>query len=461
MKHDDLRPMRTWDRIPALSFVAQDWSPIPLLLGLLFTLGATRPALAAVDDAPSGAGPKRVTVGRSLSPAALIWRRAEPGGDWQAVADNGAVTSEDLLLGLPGAAVEGKSGAIRLTLQGDLGGDSPYPIIETAVVLHDDPAADLDFTLDRGRVDVGNQAKGSGKVKVRCQGETWNLILAPGARAALEVYGHWPRGMPFTKEPKPDHRPLATLIVLALKGEADLKHGGQQYAMTAPPGPALFRWDNVAGPEDTPHRLDKLPAWAEPDKNLPPAAQEKKAALERLRRLAAGKGPRAAIAEFLNSNNPYDRRVAVLGLGALDDLKGLADALDHAQHPDIWENAALALRHWIGRGPGQDLKLFRMLTDEAKIPPGQAETILQLLHSFSDADRAKPETFELLIGYLNHDRLAIRGLAHWHLTRLVPAGKDIQYDPLAPEAERRRAQQAWKKLIPSGQLPPRPKSGGQ
>ena len=144
-------------------------------------------------------------------------------------------------------------------------------------------------------------------------------------------------------------------------------------------------------------------------------------------------------------------------MGALDDLEGLGKALMEAKHPDVWQNGVLAVRHWLGREPGQDMKLYHLLVEQKKVPPGQAEIILQLLHSFRDTDLAMPETYELLIDYLGHERLAIRGLAHWHLYRLVPAGRDIAYNPLDPKEERDLAQQAWRKLIPAGKLPPRPK----
>jgi hypothetical protein len=49
----------------------------------------------------------------------------------------------------------------------------------------------------------------------------------------------------------------------------------------------------------------------------------------------------------------------------------------------------------------------------------------------------------------------VRELAWWHLYRLAPAGRSIRYDPAGPDAERDKAQAEWKKLIPSGQLPPR------
>ena len=98
---------------------------------------------------------------------------------------------------------------------------------------------------------------------------------------------------------------------------------------------------------------------------------------------------------------------------------------------------------------------------ERKVPAADAENILQLLHSFSDADLAQPETCEVLIDYLAHARLAIRGLAYWHLYRLVPQGRKFGYNPLDPKDKRDRARAEWKNLVPTGKLPPKPRAEGE
>jgi hypothetical protein len=104
------------------------------------------------------------------------------------------------------------------------------------------------------------------------------------------------------------------------------------------------------------------------------------------------------------------------------------------------------------------MRLYNALTKQSKppIPANQAEIIMNLLHSFGDVDLARPETYGLLIDYLGHDLLPIRGLAHWHLVRLVPQGRKIDYDPLAPKEKRAAAVEEWRKLVPAGKLPPPP-----
>jgi hypothetical protein len=428
-----------------------------LHLALLTALFEPILCLSAADK-PATAE-RHVAIGTSLAPEGTLLRREAPGKPWQFVPEKEAVSSGDLLIGLHGAAILAKDGAVRLAFMGDLSGTSPYPIIESAVRFHDNPEVDLDFTLDRGRVDVTNlKEKGPARVNVRLRSEIFALTLdGPGARVALETYGRWPRGSRFTKEPTAKDVPLAELIFLVINGEVHLKHATHQHRLHAPPGPALIEWDNVDGLDKTPQRLEKLPAWAQGASEETPLAKQRLAMLAKFRQLALSKSIDAAIDEFLSSDDPLERRLAIFALGALDELPRLGKALSQPRKRDVWDDAVLALEHWIGRCPGQDMKLYNGLINDAKYRPVDAESVLQMLHGFSDEDLADPETYEMLIDFLQHERIAVRGLAYWHLYRLVPAGRKIPYDPLGGKDARAGAQKEWRKLIPKGKLPPKPK----
>jgi hypothetical protein len=432
-----------------------------------------RPALAAVllltlwaaSALPGPAAqPRRAPAGKCVTAdGTLLARQGPVGTAWQAVAKGATLYTGDMLVGLPGAALESKNGAVQLKLLADVDKRSPFPVLEAAVVLHEGPGFDLDFTLDRGRVDLTNQkGKGAARVRVRFHNEQWELTLAePGTRVALELYGRWPKGAAFTTKPGPRDVPNADLVLLALKGQVELKAGPDQHLLTAPPGPALIQWDNVDGVDKSPHRLEKAPAWADLPKEPSERIEQVRAALEKFRQLAVSKSLEAAVEESVNADDPRQRNVAVVILGATDNLVGFSKVFNDPKHLDLWDTGVLVLRHWIGRGPGQDLRLYQGLIDKRQYSPAHAETVLQLLHSFGDADLARPETYQMLVSYLGHDKLGVRGLAHWHLYRLVPEGQEIGYNPLAPKEERDRARARWKKLIDKviagGQLPPKPK----
>jgi hypothetical protein len=417
-------------------------------------------ASARSADKVQAAEAQRTAAGKLITDKGSLVRREARGKPWQLVDQNETLFSGDLLVARAGAQVESTNGAVRLNPMSDLDYLSPYPIRECAIRLQADPKVDLAFTLDRGRVDVINhKTQGAATVRVEAWHKTWELTLdEPGTQITLELFGRWPPGVAFTKNPGPKDVPTASLVFLVLKGRVHLQHGGVTHVMAAPPGPAMIEWDSVTGMDDTPHPLAKLPAWASPATEESPAAKRKKAARDRLVKLILSKGIDGALDTLINSDDADDRELAIIVMGALDDLPRLGKAMRGAKHPDVWENGVLTLRHWIGRAPGQDQILYQGLVQSGNFSPVEAETILQLLHSYGDADLARPETYETLIAYLSHDQAAIRGLAYWHLSRLVPAGKKFGYNPLDPKDKRDAAVKQWKKLIPSGQLPPRSKS---
>jgi uncharacterized protein (TIGR03000 family) len=398
-------------------------------------------------------------VARNDSEAGALLRRAAEGKPWQPVAAKEGIPAGDLIIGIDvGAAVVSKNGAVRMVFRGDFNGNSPLPVLETAVILDEAADVDLAVTLDRGRIDLVNtRQKGEAKVRVRVRDKTAVFVLdAPGARVTIEIYGRWASGAPFTKDLKPGDGPALGVAVLAVNGVVELQGKTARVELRAPPGYALLHGDNLTTFDPVPMFVEKLPEWAD-DSVVTERGQRLKAILGRFRKLVVEKGVAEALDTFIKSKDENDRRTAVIVMGALDDLPRLAEALLSAKTPDVWDAAVKALRHWIGRAPGQDQKLYHGLIERHGYKPAEAEKVMQLLHSFSDQEVAQPELYEVLINNLNDEKLCVRGLAHWHLVRLAPAGKKIAYDPLASKEDRNRAIAEWRKLIPSGKLPPEDK----
>jgi hypothetical protein len=157
------------------------------------------------------------------------------------------------------------------------------------------------------------------------------------------------------------------------------------------------------------------------------------------------------------SKSAVERTAAVNAMGALDDVHGLFVTLASSPHADTRDHAVLALRNWLGRAPGQTAKLDAGLK-KAGYTDVEARTLLHLLYGFTPDEKREPATYDLLLTSLKHSRPAVRQLAHWHLIRLVPEGKTIAFEPLAPEAEQQRNYDQWRQLIPEGKLPNRAKA---
>lgn len=425
--------------------------PLTALLGL--ALLATN-----IGGAEPAAGP---VVAHLVSADGTLLERPKANQDWKTVAQKGELRAGELLLGLPGAVLETGKKSVRLTLLTDMDKNSPYPILESAVLLHDSPDFDLDFTLDRGRVDVTNiKAKGPARVRIRFHDQKWEATLdQPGTRVALQLYGRWARGAKFSIEPEGKDVPAADLLFLVRKGQVQLNHGSCFHTLSAPPGPALLHWDNSGEAEEAPRRLEALPDWAATEQSRSERAERIKKVVEEFRQAAVKSSPRAATRDFVHSEDPNQRATGVIFMGAMDDLEGIGGVLTGTKHPDTWDRAVVVMRHWLGRRAGQDRLLYKRLVEKRGLKPAQAAGILQLLHSFGDADLAHPELYKMLVRFLDSDQLGIRGLAHWHLVRLVPAGAKFHFNPLDPPEEREKARAQWKKLVEDmisrGELPPK------
>jgi hypothetical protein len=437
----------------------------PLLLGVVLavvpTAGAQELATRPVSWEP------RVPLARCLSPDGSLLANARPGQGWHTVADKEEVFSRDLLLALPGmqAVVQTQPTAVELTLWGHLPQWPGFSGLQSAVLLHDSRSFDLDFTLHRGRVVVTNRKdKGPASVWLRVDGGAYQLTLhEPGDAVCLALYGFWPRGMAFTLTPKPEDVPARSLSLVVLKGQADVKAGGVQHLLSAPPGPAYYHWDLAEGSAEGPRRQDAIPEWANRDVKVPPEARPVVEVIQKYREQARHKDPRLALADLLAAaatEGDKDRAAAmtefaVFGMAAINQLDLVMAALADSKQPAARKAAVVSLRHWIGDAPGNDPKLYQFLVDRQDYSRAQASTVLQLLHSpFAAED---PDSYEILIAYMRHEKLAVRELAWWHLSRLVPADLRVPYDPAAPDAERAKAQAAWKAQIPSGSVPTRAK----
>lgn len=407
-------------------------------------------ALVAQPDGP--------TAGTSLSAAATFSARA-PGSDvFRVLPADAPLPAGHLLVTLPGAFARGANGAVAVKSFADYDGRSPLPALETAFTLNEAKDADLDVTLDRGRLDLTNtKASGAATAKVRFWGQTWTVTLdAPGTRVAFELCARWPAGSRFKLSDaaaKDTPAPVASLVMLVLKGSPTAHLGDVTVGLGAPPGPALVEWDSVAGVRPQPQRLDKLPDWADPDAGLSDDAKKAVAAVEKFR-VARAADALAATRTFLDSKEAVEQRVALVTAGALDDLDTLRRGLAEAKTVEQWDFGITVIRHWLGRCPGHDQKLYTMLTGPSRnYTTAQARIILQLLFGFSADDLRQPETYEVLIDYLTDDLPAVRNLAAWHLVRAVPGGRAVGFKPGGTKAECEALAREWRRLVPPGQLP--------
>jgi hypothetical protein len=371
------------------------------------------------------------------------------GKTFRPLAAGAGVPAGQPLLALFQADLRSANGAIVVRLRSDLGEVGPLPSLESVARINNPTKADLDVTLDRGVIVLRNmKPTGAAYAMLHIRGEDLKLKLdEPGTKLGVEVYGrHAPGPASLHKD-----EPVMFVFCVISEGSAELSHGEKTLRLKAPPGPAFLRWDSIFKTPELEH-LQTLPAWAH-------RSPEEVKTHDRINVVAESltKGdPAEEAGKMVKSIDPLIRKAGIVALGGMDRLDELAHILGESKQADVRDEVILVLRQWLGRQPGQ-IKIVEDRLAKKGITGPQAESVVQLLLGFDEPARARPETYAMLIGDLDHPRPTMRALAHWHLVRLVPAGKAIPYDPTATEAERRTSIDAWRRLVPPGKLPTAPK----
>ncbi len=413
------------------------------VISLLLLLALVRTPVFAQGNARP---PVQLTAvhGALLTPA-----KAET---WASLTPKTGVPADQLLVALFGAEFRSLNGAVEARMVADVGQRGPFPVLEAALQFHANAKKDLDVTLERGILVLINTRKaGPAQVRLRVSEETFEVELhEPKATLGVEVYGRHVRGTPKLTNKK-DDVPVLNAAFFALQGDVIINTEKQATRLQAPPGAALYMWDNVTRMPDV-HRFESLP-----DSVKPMTAEERKK-FDTISGFAKNWTSKPAslgnaLEAAARSKEASERKAAVVALGALDELPRLTQVLSNEEYADTRDMAILVIRHWLGRAPGQSIRMFQHLTKNEGYTPNQAKNLLHLFNGIEEEQLRQPETFDLLIGALNHPKMPARELARWHLVRLVPEGKAIAYDAAAPEPMRLKAIAEWRRLIPEGELP--------
>lgn len=389
--------------------------------------------------------------------------------EWERiVAKSPEVSSGRTLVSLPAAqnAIQLGKG-LKLTLAGNMFPEMfPYfPLYESSVVLHGNDQLDLDVTLRRGRIRILS-ADGPARIRVRFDNPTqpnlpefFDMTLQAAGTEVLMDRWFAPERERFYRNPKDPDRlgPVAQTVGVVLTGSVLFRYHDIQHNLTAPPGLALVAWNSRKGFNQTMEPLKDLPDGLTKLAPLPQGIDAKLRsdmlkARDDVQQKLGTKAVDVVVTEALKTNDAAHRRLACFSLGALDEISALVEQLEQEQVPELRTTAIDALRHWIAADRDNEHKLFELLKEKYRTV--EADNILTLLHQFSEKDLKNPDTYDLLIGYLNSPQLALRELASWHLYQLVPLGQKIRYNASADAATRQQAQASWRALIPAGQLPP-------
>ncbi len=155
--------------------------------------------VASPTDRQAEASSERVEMGKyrtdNVGPPSLLVQRKNDKDDWSRVKPGNAVSSSDQLVSLPGYASEvWLNCGINLLLRGHLREFTPRLekneaglmdyLQECAIVLHKPKGADVDLTLERGRLFLSNHKEQTARlVRLRFENnKVWDVTLQPARK---------------------------------------------------------------------------------------------------------------------------------------------------------------------------------------------------------------------------------------------------------------------------------------
>jgi hypothetical protein len=392
----------------------------------------------------------------------LLLQRQGTAYPWTPLRPESRVATAATLVSLPGyRSTLTMDTGVQLTLWGDLPEFSPFPPVLESVVMLNVPRSgvDLDVTLERGRIHLVNlKSAGASRIELRFLRQSWQLTLPePGSEACAELWPLLGQGATSGKDP------VAPIVVgLFVKGKARLEAAGQTLELA---DRSRVRWVNVSGSPPRQESITQLPAWwtKPPDRSQPQVAdamislQDWSGYLSKSKEFIVD----TILTQVRESKDSKLRALGLLFLAALDEMPFLVEFLEERQHAEVRGTARHALQVWLSRGPNSQAELARILKEKQGYSPEKGALIGRLLQRIPDADLAKPETYQSLIRFLDHENLIVRDLAFWHLAQLVPSGAaSIAYDPAAEADQRRKHIAQWQKIIPPGKVPEAPAKDG-
>jgi hypothetical protein len=245
--------------------------------------------------------------------------------------------------------------------------------------------------------------------------------------------------------------PLTVVSAIQLAGKNQLKTGRRTFDLS---GLAVLSWDSLA-----PEEAELTPLTSKPDwRATRPKSAEATAMLRALSTATRMTTPiETRIKTMLQTPEPEEiGQLAVHWSAALNDVSRLVSALASPDRADLRAAANQELRRWIALRPGNEAELYRYLTAPGRsYSPEEAQSLIQLLHPPTDEEESDPKLYDRLITNLKHPQLAVREVAAGLLYDLVgkPA-EDIDYNPAGASQDLDQAYGQWRKLVPSGKLPP-------
>jgi len=419
--------------------------PLNTLLGLSEEVGVERPLeplvpLPVLANAKPrvGAAERTSHVPVAINGAEVVgmFLQLSPAGEWRIMKPQSQLISNELLQALPGYTGNiALPNGVRIILLGQFHPNlAANPFAEAVAELHTTTEADADLTLYRGRlVIMGRTAKQvPALVRVRYQGETWELSLPSGSEVGLQAGSMVkPGDGPWVVE--------KSLEIIASKGKVDVKHLDQT-ASLAPKQRLVWNSGLAENQPAQQTELGEVPVWLAKYQTAPKEAVESLVGLRSRTHAKLQKDNRdmnwfsLACDETLEEGKLIERQAALLGLSAIDRLQPILALQNDAKANGRRKYSHEVIHHWLNQDAGRAVVLIDLLK-EAGYSEDEAKLLLTL---YRGTKESTPEIVAALLQDMGSPRVAIREQAWQVLTAIAPERPNI-FDPSGTEEQRAKA----------------------
>ncbi|MBW3540196.1 MAG: hypothetical protein KY476_07995 [Planctomycetes bacterium] len=395
------------------------------------------PDPAAAPGQPAAGVPANAVELHYVSRSGVLLH-SEPGSDAWSILPYRSVVRPGERLAAPepfDAELSPAGSASRMMLLGDLRttGSDPGWAGTRVEILPPGQAAALGFRIDRGGLVIERTEDDVQPlvVAVAASDITWRLeLLEPGTRLGLVLR------LTLPDQPGQDlsAKPYEGQLIVA-SGQVQISAG--EWSRLVPQG----SWLNLT-PQERENAVVSpvtvLPPWLDPDAPPPTLSARQAAALyeDLLDEQALAGNLRVAARE----KRPRVSELAVKTQALLELYQALATELANT---DMKEEARLAaiegLRAWLPRDPANGELLKTAL--EGAFPAGDVDTVYGLLWGANAKDAANEFASRDLVRKLEHDHIAVRELAIYHIRRLT--GRTYDFRPTAPLQQRDASVRRW------------------
>ena len=145
----------------------------------------------------------------------------------------------------------------------------------------------------------------------------------------------------------------------------------------------------------------------------------------------------------VKDRTPRISELAVRALALTEHHSAMLQALAQSEHEESRQAAIGGLREWLPRKPENRLvlkenasKLFR---------EEESDIVYRLLWGYNAEDLANPTIADQLLTWMEHQNLAIRELAFFHVRRIT--GRDFDYRAVNPAIQRQASVKRWRDLL--------------